>query len=90
MHAARDKRAQTSARGYTYAEETDPEGDPENGYGAFEWQVSTRTNYAAKAIEVARAESAKAYTEGEYKDFSEDYKRKAQAGLIFEVTKVPR
>ena len=90
MHAAREIQASYSPRGYKFADEMDPEGDPENGYGSFEWQVSTSTNYAVKAIEVARAEADEALTKGEYKDLPEETKRKARAGLIFTVSKAPR
>ncbi|MBF4549668.1 hypothetical protein [Pseudoclavibacter sp. VKM Ac-2888] len=90
MHAARDKQAQTSPRGHLFADEVNPEGDPQNGYGAFEWQVSTRTNYAVKAIELARAEFERELTTGSLKSLDEDAKRFARAGLIYEVTKVPR
>ncbi|WP_371031273.1 hypothetical protein [Pseudoclavibacter sp. JSM 162008] len=90
MHAAREIKGSYSPRGYTFADEMDPEGDPENGYGSFEWQVSTTTNYAMKALEVARADADYAFTKGEYKDLPEDVKRKARAGLIYTVAKAPR
>ena len=90
MHAAREIRASYSPRGYTFADEIDPEGDPENGYGSFEWQVSTTKNYAVQAIERARAEFDHELTHGEGKDLPEETKRKARAGLIFTVAKAPR